>query len=137
MYLFVMALHIVVCIFLILIIILQPGKGGDVGAAFGGGSSSSTFGPRGPVGLLQRATTVVAVLFMGTLFILVFYSNRSLQSGTNVKDVLQQLQDEQVEVEEVFEEPLAPAVAEVAVEEEVAEVVDDEAVAEDVGDNAP
>jgi hypothetical protein len=74
---------------------------------------------------------------MGTSLTLALYSNRSLQSGTNVKDVLQQLQDEQVEVEEVVEEPLAPAVAEVAVEEEVAEVVDDEAVAEDVGDNAP
>jgi preprotein translocase subunit SecG len=137
MYLFVMALHIVVCIFLILIIILQPGKGGDVGAAFGGGSSSSTFGPRGPVGLLQRATTVVAVLFMGTSLTLALYSNRSLQSGTNVKDVLQQLQDEQVEVEEVVEEPVATDVVAVAVEEEPAEVVDDEAAAEDVGDNAP
>ena len=143
MYLFVMALHIVVCIFLILIIILQPGKGGDVGAAFGGGSSSSTFGPRGPVGLLQRATTVVAVLFMGTSLTLALYSNRSLQSGTNVQDALQQLQDGEGEQEEVLVEPEA-----VDVEEEVPVVEDVEAApaeaeaaapseTEEAADNAP
>ncbi len=90
MYLFVVALHVVLCVFLVLIIILQPGKGGDVGAAFGGGSSSSTvFGPRGPTGLLQRATTVVAVLFMGTSLTLALYSNQNMRTSSDVGGALE------------------------------------------------
>jgi preprotein translocase subunit SecG len=97
MYMFVQALHVVLCLFLILIIILQPGKGGDVGAAFGGGSGSSTvFGPRGPAGLLQRATTVVAVLFMATSVTLALYSNQEMLSNANVDDELLKLQEEAV-----------------------------------------
>src|SRR5690606_20240887 len=92
MYMFVVALHVLLCLFLILIILLQPGKGGDVGAAFGGGSSSAVFGPRGPGNLLQRATTVVAVLFMCTSVTLALYSNRSNLSNANVEGALQQLQ---------------------------------------------
>ena len=64
--LFITILHVTLCLILILIILLQPSKGSDVGAAFGGGSSSSMFGPRGAGSMLSRATTVVAVLFMCT-----------------------------------------------------------------------
>lgn len=94
MYMFVVALHIVLCVFLILIIILQPGKGGDVGAAFGGGSSSTMFGPRGPAGLLQRATTIVAVMFMGTSITLALYSNQRMLSNANVEQELERLEQE-------------------------------------------
>ncbi len=98
MYLFVVALHVMLCVFLVLIIILQPGKGGDVGAAFGGSSGGSTmFGPRGPTSLLQRATTMVAVLFMGTSLTLAIYSNKSILSDSNVDDELQRLADEGIE----------------------------------------
>lgn len=92
MYPFFVALHILLCLFLILIILLQPGKGGDVGLAFGGGSGSSMFGPRGPAGLLQRATTVVAVLFMATSVTLALYSNRAVLSDANVEDEILRLQ---------------------------------------------
>ena len=95
MYLFVVALHVVLCLFLILIILLQPGKGGDVGAAFGGGSSSSFFGPRGPTSLLQQATTGVAVMFMVTSITLSLYSDRSTMSDANVDDELRRLQEEE------------------------------------------
>jgi len=95
MYLFVVALHIVLCIFLVLIIILQPGKGGDIGSAFGGGSSgSSMFGPRGPASLLQRATTLVAVLFMGTSITLALYSNQRVLSNSDVDSELERMQQE-------------------------------------------
>ncbi len=102
MYLFVVALHVLLCIFLILIILLQPGKGGDVGAAFGGGSSSSFFGPRGPATLLSRATTAVAVLFMVTSITLSMYSNRKVLANANVDDELDLLQQEQ---EDSFDKP--------------------------------
>jgi preprotein translocase subunit SecG len=97
MYLFVVALHVVLCVFLVLIIILQPGKGGDVGAAFGGGGGSSTvFGPRGPAGLLARATTAVAVLFMVTSISLAWFSSKANLSNANVGDELQRIQEERL-----------------------------------------
>jgi len=108
---FVVALHVVLCLFLILIIILQPGKGGDVAAAFGGGGGSSTvFGPRGPTGLLQRATTVVAVLFMGTSITLALYSSRSVMQDTSVEDAMRLLEEEVQEPEDplVEESPEQP-----------------------------
>jgi preprotein translocase subunit SecG len=104
---FVVALHVLLCLFLILIILLQPGKGGDVGAAFGGGSSGSMFGPRGPANLLQRATTIVAVMFMGTSITLAYYSSQKMLSNANVDDELLRLQQEQIE--RVQEEKELPA----------------------------
>ena len=88
MYLFFVALHVVLCLLLMLIIILQPGKRADLGAALGGGGSS-LFEQQGPVNLLQRATTAVAVLFMMTSITLALYSSRSLRSNANVGDELE------------------------------------------------
>jgi preprotein translocase subunit SecG len=84
MYLFLVALHVMLCVFLVLVILLQPGKGGDVGAAFGGGMAGGVFGPRGPTNLLSRATTIVAVLFMVTSISLAVYSNPRYMSETDV-----------------------------------------------------
>jgi preprotein translocase subunit SecG len=88
-YLFIVSLHVLLCLLLVLIIVLQPGKGSDVGAAFGGGASNTIFGPRGPTGLLQRATTVVAVMFMGTSLLLAIYSNRGLMEDADVDSAIQ------------------------------------------------
>lgn len=52
------------CIFLILVILLQSGKGGDVAAAFGGSGSQTAFGPRGAQKPLEKATVIAAILFM-------------------------------------------------------------------------
>ena len=81
MHLFVISLHIILCIAMILIILLQPGKGGDVGAAFGGGGGGSMFGPRGPASLLSKATTGAAVMFMVTSVSLAWYSNKASEVG--------------------------------------------------------
>jgi len=58
-------LHVVVCIFLISIVLLQRGKGADIGAAFGG-SSQTLFGSRGAATFLNKLTTASAVIFMLT-----------------------------------------------------------------------
>lgn len=100
MYPFVVALHIVLCTFLILIIMLQPGKGGDVGAAFGSGLTGSVFGPRGPAGLLQRATTVVAVLFMGTSITLAIFSNQKMRANADIDSELERLQQQEQQPEQ-------------------------------------
>lgn len=81
MYLFVVALHVILCVFMVLIILLQPSKG-EMGAAFGGGGGggNGVFGPRGPASILQRLTTVVAVMFMATSVTLALYSNQKMQN---------------------------------------------------------
>ena len=62
MYILILLIHIVVCIFLIIVVLLQSGKAADLAGAFGGMGSQTTFGPRGSATLLSRATTISAVL---------------------------------------------------------------------------
>ena len=57
-------IFVLTCIFLVLVILLQSGKGGDVAAAFGGAGSQTAFGPRGAQKPLEKATIIAAVLFM-------------------------------------------------------------------------
>ena len=78
-------IHVLVCLFLVGIVLLQHGKGADVGATFGG-SSQSLFGTEGPVPLLNKVTTLAAIVFMGTSISLAYISaNQS--TGTVMKDV--------------------------------------------------
>ena len=62
----VLTLHIVACLFLIAVVLLQQGKGQDLASAFGGGGTQTAFGPRGSANVLSRATTILAGLFMVT-----------------------------------------------------------------------
>lgn len=65
--------HILVSLFLIAIVLLQHGKGADIGATFGG-SGQSVFGSEGPVPLLNKITTFSAIVFMGTSVSLAYIS---------------------------------------------------------------
>ena len=62
----ILTVHYILCIFMTVVILLQAGKGADIGAAFGAGSSQTLFGPRGAATLLSKLTTVVAMLFLVT-----------------------------------------------------------------------
>ena len=66
LYYFVIFLHVVACLFLIAVVLLQQGKGQDLASAFGGGGTQTAFGPRGSATVLSRATTILAGLFMVT-----------------------------------------------------------------------
>lgn len=66
-------IHIIVSLFLVVIVLLQHGKGADIGATFGG-SSQTVFGTEGPLPLLNKVTTVAAVIFMLTSISLAWYS---------------------------------------------------------------
>jgi preprotein translocase subunit SecG len=70
---FITFIHILVCFFLVVIVLLQHGKGADVGATFGG-AGNTVFGTDGPVPLLNKVTTGVAILFMITSITLAYYS---------------------------------------------------------------
>lgn len=63
---FVVVLHVFVCLLLILIVLLQAGKGAEMGATFGAGGSQSVFGSGGAAPFMTKLTTVIAVIFMVT-----------------------------------------------------------------------
>ena len=68
-------LHIMVAVALILIVLLQAGKGAGIGAAFGG-ASQTVFGPRGPGNFLSKLTTAAAGIFMITSLVLAIFSSQ-------------------------------------------------------------
>jgi preprotein translocase subunit SecG len=63
-------IHILVCLFLVLVVLTQQGKGQDLASAFGGAGSQAAFGARGTASLLTKVTAVVAGLFMVTSLLL-------------------------------------------------------------------
>ena len=67
-------LHVLVCVFLILVVLLQTGRGSEIGAVFGGGASQTLFGSPGAAGFLTKITTAAAVVFMITSLLLAFWS---------------------------------------------------------------
>ncbi len=69
-------IHIIVCFFIIVVVLLQSGKSADIAAAFGGMGSQTAFGPRGAATLLSKATTWSAVLFMLTSITLSIAASR-------------------------------------------------------------
>jgi len=74
-------IHVFVAIALIMIVLLQTGKGADMGIAFGGGSSQTLFGTTGASTFLSKSTTVIAVIFMVTTFTLTYmWGNRNESS---------------------------------------------------------
>lgn len=77
--------HIFVCVALIMIVLLQTGKGADMGAAFGGGSSQTLFGSSGASTFLTKATTIAAVVFMLTSLTLAYKSSHR-SSESIIKD---------------------------------------------------
>ena len=72
-------IHVLVCFALVLIVLLQAGKGAEMGAAFGG-ASQTIFGSSGAMGFLTKLTTVAAVVFMITSLLLAFASTQRASS---------------------------------------------------------
>jgi preprotein translocase subunit SecG len=69
-------IHIIVCLFLIIVVLLQSGQSGDIAAAFGGMGSQTAFGPRGAATALSKATTWSAIIFMVTSITLSVVASR-------------------------------------------------------------
>ena len=76
-------IHVFACLFLIVVVLLQTGKGADLAGAFGGGGSQTALGSRGAATVLSKATTIAAIVFMFTSLALALYSSR------RTSDVLQ------------------------------------------------
>ncbi|MCU0564780.1 MAG: preprotein translocase subunit SecG [Desulfobacterales bacterium] len=78
---FLVIIHVIVCVALIMIVLLQTGKGADIGAAFGGGGSNTLFGTSGASTFLSKATTVAAIVFMITSLTLAYLSSQRQTSS--------------------------------------------------------
>jgi preprotein translocase subunit SecG len=75
MFVFITIVHIIVCVVLIMVVLLQTGKGAEMGAAFGG-ATQTVFGSSGPAGFLSKLTTAVAIIFMITTLTLCYLIGR-------------------------------------------------------------
>lgn len=78
--------HVIVCVFLAVVVLLQSGKAADLSAAFGGQGSQTVFGARGSATVLSKATTVAAALFMVTSLSLSVLATRT---GTSSPAIFQ------------------------------------------------
>ena len=78
--------HIFVCFFLVIVVLLQSGKAADLAGAFGGMGSKTAFGPRGSATILSKATTIAAGLFMVTSFTLAIFASRHAGTEKSIFD---------------------------------------------------
>src|SRR5450432_4040016 len=78
--------HVVVCLFLAIVVLLQSGKAADLAGAFGGMGSQTVFGPRGSATILSKATTIAAALFMLTSLSLSILATRGGNSSSTILD---------------------------------------------------
>lgn len=76
----ILMIHVVIAITLVVLILLQQGKGAEAGAAFGGGASQTVFGSRGTGGFLSRATAVLAFTFFATSLALAYFATQAGQA---------------------------------------------------------
>lgn len=78
-------IHVIVCLFLIIVVLLQSGKAADLAGAFGGMGSQTAFGPRGAATVLSKATTIAAILFMvGSLSLAILHTREGSGTGSTV-----------------------------------------------------
>ena len=88
-YVFLVTLHIIVCLTLMLVVLLQSGEAAALAGAFGGAGSQTAFGPRGAATFLTKATTWCAVMFLFTSMAMTMHASTTAGAGT-VHSVLQE-----------------------------------------------
>jgi preprotein translocase subunit SecG len=81
---FITLVHVIVCMVLIVVVLLQHGKSADIAATFGGMGSQTAFGPRGTATVFSRLTTWCAIIFMVTSMALTYLASR--RGGSSVMD---------------------------------------------------
>jgi preprotein translocase subunit SecG len=138
---FLTALHVIVCVFMIAVILLQRGKGAEIGAVFGSGASSTVFGSRGAGNFLTKLTTASAIIFMITSLSLSYLAT----SASEDRLFGDEAPEEPIAEESLFEElGTTPAEAESGFEEvgvapaqEESEAAAQEPAADPAGERAP
>ncbi|MEI7905445.1 MAG: preprotein translocase subunit SecG [Candidatus Firestonebacteria bacterium] len=85
-------IHVIVCVLLVLVVLLQSGKAGDLSSVFGGGSSQSLFGPTGGKNVLNKVTTIIAIVFMGTSILLATLPGRIVSNNSLKEEMMKEEQ---------------------------------------------
>jgi preprotein translocase subunit SecG len=124
-------LYVLVCLFLILVVLLQQGKGADLAGAFGGGGSQTSFGPRTTTNIMHRLTTASFVLFVVLSMTLAILSGK--RSGSVMEDVTAATPTAAVE------QPAEPALAAPADDDATTgePMQQGETIEDETSDNAP
>ena len=94
-----LTIHIILAVILIVLVLIQQGKGADAGAAFGSGASSTVFGARGNATFLNKLTTVIALSFFVTSLSLAYISsNKSQGSKSLITEPTEKVIDEREKI---------------------------------------
>lgn len=104
MYTAVIILHILVSIFLVIVVLLQAGKGASIGASFGGSSSQTLFGSAGPATFLSKITAGCAIVFMVTSLYLTY-----MGSARTTSSIMKDTPAAKKETQPATQQPTAPA----------------------------
>jgi preprotein translocase subunit SecG len=135
---FITVIHVIVCVFLMLTVLLQSGKGGGMGAAFGGGNTGTVFGGSGASQFLRRLTVGAAVIFMVTSMLLAYLASQSSEDALRAFSASQRRQRELKEqLREEALEGTAPVAPDVPEDQGGAPEGDDSIDQPDVDPNAP
>jgi len=101
-----LSFHVIVAVLIIALVLLQKGKGADMGSAFGAGASGTIFGAKGSANFLSRTTAILATIFFITSLALAY-----LNKGTiKVDSVLDQIQTDQIIIDESENQELRPSI---------------------------
>ncbi len=107
----IIVLHVLIALAIIGLVLLQHGKGADMGSGFGGGASSSLFGATGSANFLSRTTAVLAAVFFALSLALAYLAtNRAVEPG-GVMDAVKQQKSEPAKAATPAAEPAKPAAA--------------------------
>jgi preprotein translocase subunit SecG len=107
----ILIVHVLAAIGVISLVLLQQGKGADMGAAFGSGASSTVFGSQGSSSFITRGTGILATVFFVTSMTLAVLSSRGVDNTSVTESVVTEVVDSEVSVaEDMPSAPQAPAV---------------------------
>jgi preprotein translocase subunit SecG len=102
-------LHVLIAVAIVGLVLLQHGKGADMGSGFGGGASSSLFGATGSANFLSRATAVLATIFFVSSLALAYFATQKPQESGSVVDRAPPAVEKKVDAGKPAAEPAKPA----------------------------
>ncbi len=105
----ILIVHMLAAVSLVALILLQQGKGADMGAAFGSGASSTVFGSQGSASFLTRATGILATIFFITSLSLAYFANQSVSRKSVTESAVEKVDSEAPVAEDMPSVPAAPS----------------------------
>lgn len=105
----ILIVHVLAAVGLVALILLQQGKGADMGAAFGSGASSTVFGSQGSASFLTRGTAILATIFFITSLSLAYFTNQGVSRKSVTDSVVEKVDSEAPVAEDMPSVPTAPS----------------------------